>query len=144
MAANPAANDLAYGNQVRCQIEHEDVLIVNRLSWLIASQSFLFTAYAIMLKGRLQARLAHFTAQQELLGRMIPAIAIAVCLLIYLGVIGGVLVMAHLRRDLRRHRESIRDLRPPIQGSTLTLVLGHAAPMLLPPIFIGAWIMLLF
>lgn len=83
---------------MRCQIEHEDALIVNRLPGLIASQSFLFTAYAIMRKGRLQARLAHFTAQQEL----------------------------------------------PIQGSTLTLVLGHAAPMLLPPIFIGAWIMLLF
>ena len=32
----------------RSRIEHEDTLILQRLSWLMASQSFLFTAYAIV------------------------------------------------------------------------------------------------
>ncbi len=31
----------------RRRIEHEDNLNVNRLSWLMASQSFLFSAYAV-------------------------------------------------------------------------------------------------
>ena len=31
----------------RSRIEHEDNLIIQRLSWLLASQAFLFTAYAI-------------------------------------------------------------------------------------------------
>jgi hypothetical protein len=31
---------------IRDQIQHEDNLIVQRLSWLMAAQSFLFTGYA--------------------------------------------------------------------------------------------------
>jgi len=33
---------------IRDQIQHEDNLIVQRLSWLMAAQSFLFTGYAII------------------------------------------------------------------------------------------------
>src|ERR1700677_351087 len=40
-----------YYDQVRHQIEHEDDLITQRISWLMASQSFLFSAYAIVLNG---------------------------------------------------------------------------------------------
>jgi hypothetical protein len=36
---------------VRSQIEHEDNLVSARLSWLLASQSCVFTAYAITLNG---------------------------------------------------------------------------------------------
>ena len=33
---------------IRDQIQHEDNLIVQRLSWLMAAQSFFFTGYAII------------------------------------------------------------------------------------------------
>jgi hypothetical protein len=36
---------------LRDQLQHEDGLTTQRLSWLMASQAFLFTAYAIAVNG---------------------------------------------------------------------------------------------
>ncbi len=137
------ADDLAYGDAVRKQIEHEDVLIVNRLSWLIASQSFLFTGFAIVLNGPTQTRVEGFARQQDFLAHLLPIVGLSVCILIYLGVLAGLRVMSSLRRDLTEHHAKALDYRPPIQGSRLTLLLGTAAPLLLPLIFAGAWLTLL-
>ena len=38
---------LQYYAIIRSQIEHEDNLVGQRLSWFVAAESFLFTAYAI-------------------------------------------------------------------------------------------------
>ena len=38
-----------YYRLIRSRIEHEDSLITQRLSWFIGSQSFFFTAYAIVI-----------------------------------------------------------------------------------------------
>lgn len=89
MTSETTTQEISYGDAVRRQIEHEDVLIVNRLSWLIASQSFLFTAYAIMLNGPVLTRNEHFAAHGELLVKIIPLLAISAGALIYLGICGG-------------------------------------------------------
>src|SRR5580704_3290194 len=98
---------LAYSDAVRRQIEHEDILIVNRLSWLMASQSFLFTAYAIILNGPTQLRTAAFQAHGELLLKIIPLLSISACVLIYLGICGAIGVMFSLRRELARHHAAL-------------------------------------
>ncbi|HYY29634.1 MAG TPA: hypothetical protein VE860_16950 [Chthoniobacterales bacterium] len=41
---------------VRDQIQHEDSLIMQRIAWLTAAQSFLFTAYAITANASPQPR----------------------------------------------------------------------------------------
>ena len=41
---------------IRDQIQHEDNLIVQRLSWLMAAQSFFFTGYAIIANATPQAQ----------------------------------------------------------------------------------------
>ena len=65
------------------------------------------------------------------------------CVTIYLGAIGGVRVMANLRRELAEHHAAKAcTYRPPIQGTKLTLFLGHMAPLALPPMFAAAWIIL--
>jgi hypothetical protein len=143
MTPEETARELAYGDAVRRQIEHEDMLIVNRLSWLMASQSFLFTAYAIILNGPVQLRSERFASHGALLVKIIPLLAISAGVLIYLGIVGGIVVMANLRRDLARHHAALGDLRPPVQGSSPTLFLGHAAPLGLPPAFALAWLILL-
>ena len=38
---------IEYYQIIRSQIEHEDNLINQRLSWFVAAQAFLFSAYAI-------------------------------------------------------------------------------------------------
>jgi hypothetical protein len=41
---------------IRDQIQHEDNLIVQRLAWLMAAQSFFFTGYAIVANATPQPR----------------------------------------------------------------------------------------
>jgi hypothetical protein len=126
---------------IRRQIEHEDSLVVNRLSWLMGSQSFLFTAYAIVVNGPVVPRTAAFTAKQDHLLTVVPLLGIACCLFIYAGILGAALVMRRLRAEFssRVHRTP----HMPIQGSAATRILGMAAPMLLPLLFGAAWLYLM-
>ncbi len=133
----------AYGNAIRRQLEHEDGLTVNRLSWLVASQSFLFTAYAIVLNGLPLARNPVVAARQGELLRIVPELGLATSGLIYLGVLAGVRVTLVLRRALRKPRDGRAEARPPLPGTAVTHALGLAAPLLLPPVFFLAWAVLL-
>src|SRR5260370_13896675 len=83
---------------IRDQIQHEDNLIVQRLSWLMAAQSFLFTGYAIIANASPQARNPLLAKQQDLLFNIIPGVACISDILIYCSVITGVLALSRLRR----------------------------------------------
>jgi hypothetical protein len=74
---------IRYYEIIRSQIEHEDNLINQRLSWFVAAQAFLFSAYAILLNAAPQVRLEGFATQQEILFFLIPLVAIGVSILIY-------------------------------------------------------------
>src|SRR6516164_1546170 len=85
----------------RGRIEHEDNLIVQRLSWLVASQSFLFTAYAITTNGLTsleQKYTGGILEQGELLFRLIPTVAISVALLIYISILAALRAIRQIRR----------------------------------------------
>ena len=142
MSIDPAGADPGYGDAIIRQLEHEDGLTINRLSWLVASQSFLFTAYAIVLNGLPLARNPFVAVRQGEMLRLVPALGLATSALIYLGLLAGLRVTLLLRRALEeRHRADAA--RPPLPGSALTHALGLAAPLLLPLIFFAAWTVLL-
>ena len=61
--------DVRFYQAIRARIEHEDGLTVNRLSWLVGSQSFLFTAYALTLNGLAAGREGPMADRQALLCR---------------------------------------------------------------------------
>src|SRR5476651_2598852 len=83
---------------VRSQIEHEDNLNSQRLSWFVASQSFLFTAYAIV-TGNLNSHALPWVARQlQLLITLIPVAALTTCALIYATILAGALAMKNLRK----------------------------------------------
>jgi len=126
---------------VRSHIEHEDDLVTQRLNWLMASQSFLFTAYAITTNAPDSVRTDHL---HRLLLGMIPLIAACTAVLVFLTVMAGHIAMRHLHGWLRRHMaaQEIAGL-PPVQGSANTRVLGMTAPILLPPIFLAVWVYLM-
>ena len=122
---------IQYYKIIRSQIEHEDNLINQRLSWFVAAQAFLFSAYAILLNAPSQVRLEGFGTQQELLFFLIPLVAIGVSILIYITVIAAMLTTANLRRLLKTHmNEKDSALLPPVQGYRQTLLLGQASPTL--------------
>jgi hypothetical protein len=109
----------------------------------MASQAFLFTAYAIVMTGPVQPRNAVFVVRSDLMLRLIPLMAIGICTLIYLGICGAIRVMKMLHRDMRRMSTTPLGLRPPIQGTRVTLALGLAAPLLVPPLFVFVWLAVL-
>ena len=133
-----------YYQIIRSQIEHEDNLINQRLSWFVASQAFLFSAYAILLNAPSQGRLRSFATQQDMLFYLIPLVAIGVSIVIYITVIAAMLAMANLRRLLESHlKEEESALLPRVQGYRQTLLLGQATPVLIPFLFMISWIVLL-
>src|SRR5207248_6764479 len=135
---------IEYYQIIRAQIEHEDNLINQRLSWFVAAQSFLFTAYAILLNAPSPMRVEKFVTQQDILFPLIPVVAIGMSLLIYTTIFAAMRAMANLRRLLESHlNERERAVLPPVQGYRLTLLLGQAAPILIPFVFMLSWIVLL-
>jgi hypothetical protein len=129
----------------RDRIEHEDNLIIQRLSWLVASQSFLFTAYAITTNGlsSLDPKIAsRFVEQSGLLFRLIPTVAIGVALLIYISILAALKAIRQMRH-LYQSKSPTPEL-PPIQTSATTRLLGLFAPLVLPLLFVSVWLVLLF
>lgn len=132
--------DSTHANTTRRVLEHEDNLMVNRLAWLVASQSFLFTAHAIVLNGAAPlAQRAVSAERQVLLLKLLPVLGLATCGLIYLGLLGGVRVSTTLRRRVRERYGRATGVEELIPGTRTTHALGLAAPVLLPPLFFATW-----
>ena len=127
----------------RGQIEHEDNLNSQRLSWFVASQSFLFTAYAIVVTNLRSGGLPWVEGQERLLTQLIPVMALITCLLIYVTILAGAIAIANLRRFYHVHQLPQIDKLPPVQGYRLTQLFGQAGPLLLPPAFVIIWLILL-
>lgn len=129
---------------VRARLEHEEGLTVNRLSWLVASQSFLFTAYAITLNGLTAPATVAMAARQAALCRLIPLIGIAITVLIYLGLLASGRASAWLVGAYRAGGgDETRLGLPPIQAPPALVTLGRLAPRVLPAMFLAVWLYLL-
>ncbi len=127
----------------RSRIEHEDNLIMQRLSWLMASQSFLFTAYAIVSNGLTNSPAPGadvFVNHLTVLSRIIPIVALVNSLLILISILAALKGIRELRNEYCRHPmlEAIT-----LQTSPSTRVLGMSAPVLLPLLFLAVWLYLL-
>jgi hypothetical protein len=136
--------DVEFYHLVRRRIEHEDGLTVNRLSWLVASQSFLFTAYALTLNGLAAGRESPMADRQALLCRLIPLIGVATTALIYAGLIASGRALVWLRALLHERVGDEARLGLPIVHSPVGIVrLGQLAPRVLPLVFLIVWLALL-
>ena len=133
---------LDFYNVIRQRIEHEDNLIVQRLSWLVGSQSFLYTAYAIVLNGLATPGTNSFVARQLFLFRMLPVIAILICVLISISILAAVRAMAEMRLAYHKHARDEHHQLPAIQVSSAIRLPGLSAPVALPMVFIAVWVVL--
>ena len=90
----------------RSRIEHEDNLILQRLSWLMASQSFLFTAYAIVTNGMtnpIQPGENEFVNHLVVLAHIIPLVASLNSLLIFISIVAALKGIRELRQQYQAH-----------------------------------------
>ncbi len=138
MSANILFLDL---ESIRHRIEHEDNLISQRISWLVNSQAFLVTAYAISLNGSLEAKPKGYLDASQFLLRSIPITGIACILLLWLTIVGAILAMADLRTLASKKEGFDPDL---IQGRPLTRILGLSVPVFVPAVFLVIWVVLLW
>jgi hypothetical protein len=129
---------------LRDQVKHEDDLIGQRINWFVASQSFLFSAYAIVLSNIGNGKTQAVADQQHLLVLMIPVLANVLCMLAWITVYAGEVAITRLRKqfDPLCHAANAAGL-PPIQGVRRTQVLGMLPPLLLPMVFFGVWTLML-
>jgi len=136
---------LDYYNVIRARIEHEDNLVVQRLSWLVASQSFLFTAYAIVTNGLASQpppSCIRFIAQLQLLYQLIPVVGTLTCVLIYVSILAAVASMRRLRKSYRPRFAEDESGIPPIMTRPPIRTFGHSAAVLVPLVFITIWLVL--
>jgi hypothetical protein len=137
----PGISPLERYQVFRNRIEHEDSLIMQRLSWLMASQSFFFTAYAIVTNGMASAPVTGrniFVSHLDILARIIPFVALVNSLLICLSIFGALKAVRELREAYLKQSPLLEII--PMQTSRVARRLGLSAPILLPPLFISVWL----
>ena len=111
----------------------EDQLIANRLSWLLTSQSILFAGYGVILRGDITR------TYQVSASRIFFIVGLTVSLLIFVGILAAVLANLHHKRDL--HKE-FPDKKIHLGIRAYTTVTGWSVALLLPVVFIIAWLCL--
>lgn len=137
-------DDVRFYEMIRDRIEHEDGLIVQRLSWLVGSQSFLFTAFAIVLNGIANASGLGPSVRLKALYSLLPLVGILSNALIYAGILAALRAMTWLRASFEARGKSEAALgAPPLMTPSFIRTPGLAAPILLPLLFIAAWSWLL-
>ena len=125
---------------IRKRIEHEDNLLNQRVSWIVSSQAFLLTGYAILLNGPQVLRSEQFERTHHLLMTLIPITSIAVTTLIWFAILAGILAMRDLRLCAAQHPSYDASH---VQGRPLTRRVGLAVPALIPIAFMVTWLLLI-
>jgi len=138
------SDDVRFYEMIRGRIEHEDGLIVQRLSWLVGSQSFLFTAFAISVNG-LATLGPTLGGLLHVLKEILPWVGIFASGLIYVGVVAALFSMNWLRRSFEARGKTAAALGVPELLTPMPIrAPGLAAPLFLPLLFIAAWAWLQF
>jgi hypothetical protein len=125
---------------ISSRIEHEDNLLNQRVSWIVSSQAFLLTGYAILLNAPLQPRSEQFQHDHALLMKLIPFTSIFVTSLLWIGILAGIRAIRELRARAKARPgfEAGQTLARP-----LTRAIGLAIPALIPVAFLLTWLWLL-
>jgi hypothetical protein len=130
--------DLVY---IQNRLSHEDDLINQRISWLVSSQSFLLTAYAITVNGLAADETKPLAHVQRKLLNLLPVVGIACVLLVCVALIGGLMAMGELRKFAATRLPKDRLF---LISKPTTQYLGVSAPVLIPIAFLVIWGFLCF
>jgi hypothetical protein len=123
---------------LRNEVKHEDDLIGQRVSWFTASQAFLLVSLAIANRGETDMP----SPANNILFPIVPIVALSSSILIFVGVIAGIGALAQWRGRLRAVARRHPEL-PYVKYERLIVPAAWSAPLLLPVVFILAWLYLL-
>ncbi len=125
---------------LRHRLEHEDNLVNHRLSWILTSQAFLLSAYAILLNAPQVLRSDVLVRHHATLVKIIPFVGFAAVMLMWLAILAALIAMRDLRLCASKYQNP--DARR-IHGTSLTRILGMTAPVVIPIIFMSVWVVLI-
>jgi len=132
-------NQLHSLEEIRRRIEHEDNLVNQRVSWIVSSQAFLLTGYAILLNAPIELRTERHVHDHALLMKLIPITSICLTLLLWIAMFAGICAMHALRAKAEKHPSYEANH---IQGSRGTRILGLVPITLVPGVFLVTWLFL--
>lgn len=122
---------------LREEIRHQDNLINARLSWLVSSQSFLLSGFAVTLNGSAQSLLPIYAKLNVILVNSLPVAGLVTDAASYLTIWAAILRMKNIRNTAGTlHPPHL----PPIQADRLTRRLGLSGPTLIPLVFLTVWL----
>jgi hypothetical protein len=134
----PPKDDPSIQLLLRSRLDRESEILMHRTAWVVGSQAFLFSAYAIALNGHPEAP---FVAQSRLLMHLVSWVSITSLALFQISVWGGVTALVNLRRHVVLNEDPRLHL---LEVSPRAHLSGLAAPVLVPFVFFVAWVILIY
>jgi len=129
---------------IRERIDYEENLLNQRVIWLIFSQSFLVSAYAIMLNSPPEPKSPMYGDLQSCLVWLLPSLALILSIIIYISVISALYHIAELRESFETYpKDDTIEHFPAMNDTSFIRRLGGLPPILVPLLFIAAWAFLL-
>jgi hypothetical protein len=133
-------SDPSFQLLLRTQIDRETDLLGQRTAWVMASQAFLFSAYAVAVNAHADPTAPKGGTRPQLMVAVLPWISLLSLLLLVVTILGGLFALLRHRNLLLSTAEARMHA---LEAGPLARVAGLAAPLLVPVIFLVAWIVLL-
>lgn len=150
MDSSGEQNRAEYYELIRGQIDHQDNLVSQRVTWQIITQAFFFGAYASVLNAPKEAKSPLFEAEQLLLLWLLPIAGLLAGALTYISIIVSLKTIEYLRSlyesfsDSKTPEEDTSSkLYPHIQGLPHLTKWAKLTPMWMPAVFTFAWLTIL-
>jgi hypothetical protein len=121
------------------RIDRENDLLGHRTTWVVASQAFLFSAYAVSLAGTHGGARTIYAHRLTTLVVLLPWTAIVTLVLLYVTIVGSVRAILRLRVLCETPEPMEREL---VHGDTVSRRAGLTAPVLIPAVFLTTWLAL--
>ena len=133
-------SEFAFARLVRERLDRETDLIIQRTAWVVGSQAFLFSAYAISLNSPAHTVQEH-SAKLKLLMLLIPWVSLISLALLLVTVCAGVVALQRLRRHASQADPLAQIL---LEEGPAVRMASLAGPLLVPLAFLATWLALLF
>ena len=122
---------------LREEIRHQDNLINARLSWLVSSQSFLLSGFAVTLNGSAQSLLPIYAKLNVILVTSLPVAGLVTDVASYLTIWAAISRMGNIRHLAGNSHPAHL---PSVQAEVFERRLGLAGPVLIPVVFLVVWL----
>jgi hypothetical protein len=126
----------------RRQIEHEDNLIGHRISWLVASESFLFAAFALVITSANDLDSRGAVGARDALLYVVPSLGLALAVIVVSAVGAAHCRMNELCGSYRKDYErlAIQAGYPSIGPDAFVRKMGRLPARYIPMLLAFAWL----